>query len=64
MTVEEKMADQYDDGIMKGKAEGLQQGIQGTVKILKECGFTDQEITEKIRDEYHLNEKQAEQYFC
>ena len=54
MTLEQKMADKYDDGLDKG--------IRGTVNILKECGFTDTQILEKICREYHLKESRAKEY--
>ena len=58
MTVEQKIA----DGHAYGKEEGLDEGIQGTVNILRGCGFTDKQIIEKICNEYHLNTEQAKEY--
>ena len=66
MTLEQKMADKYDDGekigIQKGERKGLKKGIQGTVEILREDGYSDQKILKRITDKYNLSEKQAKKY--
>ena len=66
MTLEQKMADKYDDGekigIQKGERKGLKKGIQGTVEILKKIGRTDQKIMEDITDQYQLTRTEAKRY--
>ena len=54
MTLEQKMADKYDDGLDKG--------IQGAVEILRKIGRSDQDIMKDISDQYHLSEEQAKKY--
>ena len=54
MTLEQKMEDRYD--------AGLDKGIQGTVEILREDGYSDSKILERITGKYNLSKKQAEQY--
>lgn len=62
MTLEEKFADRYDDGRIEGKEEGKAEGIRGTADILKETGFSNDEIIRKIATQFHLTREEAEKY--
>lgn len=42
--------------------EGLNQGIDGAVKLLREAGMEDEVILKKIMVQYHLSKEEAEQY--
>ena len=42
--------------------EGLDKGIEGAVELLREAGFGDQDIIEKIMSKYHLTLEAAKKY--
>lgn len=42
--------------------EGLDKGIEGAVELLREAGFGDQDIIEKIMTKYHLTFEAAKKY--
>ena len=48
----------YNEGINVG----LDKGIEGAVELLREAGFGDQDIIEKIMTKYHLTLEAAKKY--
>ena len=42
-----------------GREEGIQQGIQGTVTVLKSMGWTGDAIIEKLIEVYELDVEEA-----
>ena len=48
----------YNEGINVG----LDKGIEGAVELLREAGFGDQDIIEKIMSKYHLTLEAAKKY--
>ena len=48
----------YNEGINVG----LDKGIEGAVELLREAGFGDQDIIEKIMTKYHLTLEVAKKY--
>ena len=48
----------YNEGINVG----LDKGIEGAVELLREAGFGDQDIIEKIMNKYHLTLEAAKKY--
>ena len=48
----------FDDGVKKG----LEQGIEQTVEILMEEGFSKDHIIKKLKDKFSLSRKEAEKY--
>ena len=42
--------------------EGLDQGIEGAVKLLRDAGMEDQVILKKIMAQYNLSSEAAEKY--
>ncbi len=49
-------------GIRQGISQGRDEGIKGAVEILKDCGFEEQAIIEKIMDKYQLTPEAALEY--
>lgn len=52
---EEGLIEGREEGLMKGREEGREEGIRGTVSVLRELGIPVQTILEKIQEEYHLS---------
>ena len=48
----------YNEGINVG----LDKGIEGAVELLREAGFGDQDIIEKIMTKYHLTLEAAKKH--
>ena len=48
----------YNEGINVG----LDKGIEGAVELLREAGFGDKDIIEKIMSKYHLTLEAAKKY--
>lgn len=48
----------FDDGVKKG----LEQGIEQTVEILMEEGFSKDHIIKKLKEKFSLSRKEAEKY--
>ena len=48
----------FNEGISQGRDEG----IKGAVEILRDCGFEEQAIIEKIMDKYQLTPEAALEY--
>ena len=46
----------------QGISEGMAQGIQGTISILREFGHEDAEIQASVMKEYGLSLEEAERY--
>ena len=46
----------------EGTNVGLDKGIEGAVELLREAGFGDQDIIEKIMSKYHLTLEAAKKY--
>ena len=46
----------------EGRNEGLDEGIIGTVKALRDYGVEDKRIAEKIKEIYNLTDENAEKY--
>ncbi len=42
--------------------EGIEQGIEGTVSILKTLGVSPQTILVKIQEQYHLSPEASKKY--
>ena len=71
-----KLAERFDFIVFKGGTsiskchrvsqgiynEGLDKGIEGAVELLREAGFGDQDIIEKIMSKYHLTLEAAKKY--
>ena len=52
-----------EEGLMKGREEGREdEGIRGTVSVLRELGIPVQTILEKIQEEYHLSPEVSKKY--
>ena len=49
-------------GIRQGISQGRDEGIKGAVEILKDCGFEEQAIIEKIMDKYQRAPEAALEY--
>lgn len=43
----------FNEGVTEGMNRGLDKGIEGAVELLREAGFGDQDIIEKIMSKYH-----------
>lgn len=52
----------FNEGVTEGMNRGLDQGIEGAVELLREAGFGDQDIIEKIMSKYHLTLEAAKKY--
>ena len=46
----------------EGIKEGIEQGIAGTVSILKNLGIPPQTIQAKIKEQYHLSAEASQKY--
>ena len=44
------------------KKEGIREGIEGTVSILKNLGIPPQTILVKIQEQYHLSPEESKKY--
>ena len=52
----------FNEGVTEGMNRGLDKGIEGAVELLREAGFGDQDIIEKIMTKYHLTLEVAKKY--
>ena len=52
----------FNEGVTEGMNGGLDKGIEGAVELLREAGFGDQDIIEKIMNKYHLTLEAAKKY--
>lgn len=52
----------FNEGVTEGMNRGLDKGIEGAVELLREAGFGDQDIIEKIMTKYHLALEAAKKY--
>lgn len=52
----------YSQGVSKGISQGREEGIQGTVSILKDLGLSSQTIMVKIQEQYHLSPEASKKY--
>ena len=52
----------FNEGVTEGMNRGLDKGIEGAVELLREAGFGDQDIIEKIMNKYHLTLEAAKKY--
>ena len=52
----------FNEGVTEGMNRGLDKGIEGAVELLREAGFGDQDIIEKIMSKYHLTVEAAKKY--
>lgn len=52
----------YEEGMEHGIERGIQQGICGAADLLKEDGYTDEQIKEHIMKKYKLSEEKVQQY--
>ena len=52
----------YNKGYRIGVEQGIELGIEGAVDILREAGFEDCQIIERIRKRYDLTMEEAEKY--
>ena len=52
----------FNEGVTEGMNRGLDKGIEGAVELLREAGFGDQDIIEKIMSKYHLTLEAAKKY--
>ena len=52
----------FNEGVSQGISQGRDEGIKGAVEILKDCGFEEQAIIEKIMDKYQLTPEAALEY--
>lgn len=52
----------FNEGVTEGMNRGLDKGIEGAVELLREAGFGDQDIIEKIMTKYHLTLEAAKKY--
>ncbi len=50
------------EGRTEGRTEGLQRGIEGAVELLREAGFEDRFIVERIMAKFQLSLEDAEGY--
>ena len=46
----------------EGIKEGIEQGIAGTISILKKMGIPPQTILAKIQEQYHLSSEASKKY--
>lgn len=46
----------------EGIEQGIEQGIRGTVSILKNLGVPSQTILFKIQEQYHLSQEASKKY--
>ena len=52
----------FNEGVTEGMNRGLDKGIEGAVELLREAGFGNQDIIEKIMNKYHLTLEAAKKY--
>ncbi len=51
-----------EKGMEKGLEKGIEKGIEGAVEILREEGYEDSQIIERIRKRFGLTQEDAERY--
>ena len=51
-----------EEGLKKGLKEGLKKGILGAIEIMVEDGRTEQEMTDRLVNEYKINLENAMEY--
>ena len=52
----------FETGVEKGMEKGIEKGIEGAVEILREEGYKDSQIIERIRKRFGLTQEDAERY--
>ena len=52
----------YNEGYETGVEKGMEKGIEGAVEILREEGYEDSQIVERIRKRFGLTQEDAERY--
>lgn len=52
----------FGTGVEKGMEKGIEKGIEGAVEILREEGYEDSRIIERIRKRFGLTQEDAERY--
>ena len=52
----------YENGMKEGRAEGLEEGIIGSVEILRKVGFDETAIIKHVMEQYELTKEEAENY--
>lgn len=62
--IQQKETDAWNSGNSQGLSQGINQGIQGAVHILQSVGLNDQEIKNKIMEEYNLSETATAEYLA
>lgn len=51
-----------NEGILLGRKEGREEGIKGTVSVLKDLGIAPQIILKKIQEQYNLSPEVSKKY--
>ena len=51
-----------NEGILLGRKEGREEGIRGTVSVLKELGVPQQTILSQIQKQYNLSLETSKKY--
>jgi len=46
------------------RKEGLKEGVNGTISILRGMNIPDSEIAKKIKEEYKLTDEEVDEYLC
>ena len=46
------------------RKEGLKEGVNGTISILREMNVPEREIAEKIKAKYDLTDEEVDEYLC
>ena len=60
--IQEMIQEGKREGRAEGRTEGLQRGIEGAVELLREAGFEDRFIVERIMAKFQLSLEDAEGY--
>ena len=51
------------ENIEKGMEQGMEQGkVYGAISVYREMGLSNEEISKKIREKFHLTKEKAESY--
>lgn len=59
----EQMALRYEEETRQAVIQAKQQGLrQGTVKTLRNLGYSDKEVEAALKEQYALSEEEAKEY--
>ena len=63
MTLLMRDQENIEKGMAQGMAQGMEQGkVYGAISVYREMGLSNEEISKKIREKFHLTKEKAESY--